>query len=140
MLFSRDGHTASLLPGGHVLIVGGYDGDGYDTGVPSLTDAEDYDPSTGSFTPAGRLVYLREGHTATLLPDGRVLIAGGTDDSAAELYIPPLRAVSAASLNGTAGVRVPGVAIRFASGGNYGERGPSLATHQPRRHQPPCSR
>jgi uncharacterized protein (TIGR03437 family) len=101
MLFSRESQTATLLPDGHVLIVGGYDGDGYDTGIPSLTDGEDYDPATGSFTSAGALVHLREGNTATLLPDGRVLIAGGTSDTAvAELYIPPLRAVSSASLTG----------------------------------------
>jgi len=100
MLFSRAFHTSTLLPGGHVLIVGGYDGDGYDTGVPSLTDGEDYDPSTGSFTSAGVLVRVRDGNTSTLLPDGRVLIAGGTFDTTAELYIPPLRAVSSASLTG----------------------------------------
>jgi uncharacterized protein (TIGR03437 family) len=109
MLFSRVLHTATLLPNGHVLIVGGYDGDAYDTGVPVLTDGEDYDPSTGSFTSAGRVVYIREANTATLLPDGHVLIAGGRNDTAiAELYIPPylppyvppLRAASAASLIG----------------------------------------
>jgi uncharacterized protein (TIGR03437 family) len=103
MLFSRDIHTATLLADGHVLIVGGYDGDAYDTGVPVLTDGEDYDPSTGSFTSAGSLVHLREGHTATLLSDGRVLIAGGGayhTQTTAELYIPPLRAVSIAGLTG----------------------------------------
>ena len=102
MLFSREGQSASVLPGGHVLIVGGYDGDAYDTGVPALTDAEDYDPSTGSFTSAGSLMHIRDyNHTATLLPDGSVLILGGTHDtSAAELYIPPLRAASIASLTG----------------------------------------
>jgi uncharacterized protein (TIGR03437 family) len=109
LLFSREIHTATLLPNGHVLIVGGYDGDAYDTGVPVLTDAEDYDPSTGSFSSAGRLVYIRQGQTATLLPDGTVLVAGGRNDTAiAELYIPPylppyvppLRAGSAASLTG----------------------------------------
>jgi uncharacterized protein (TIGR03437 family) len=100
MLFSRDGHTATRLPDGHVLIVGGYDGDLYDTGVPSLWNAEQYDPATGSFSDAGTLNYIRQGHTATLLPDGRVLIAGGAEGPVAELYIPPLRAVSAASLSG----------------------------------------
>jgi uncharacterized protein (TIGR03437 family) len=105
MLFSRESHTGSLLPGGHVLIVGGYDGDSYDSGVQALPDGEDYDPSTGSFTSAGSVVQFRDGHTATLLPDGTVLIAGGTvgdahDPAAAELYIPPLRAASSASLTG----------------------------------------
>lgn len=74
LLFSRSSQTATLLPGGNVLIVGGYDGDGYDTGVPVLWDAEQYDPFSGSFAYAGTLRYLREGHTATLLPDGTVLI------------------------------------------------------------------
>lgn len=102
MLFSRDSPTATLLPDGHVLIVGGYDGDAYETGVPTLTDAEDYDLSTGSFTSAGSLLHIRGYlHTTTLLPDGTVLIVGGTNDAAAaELYVPPLRAVSSASLNG----------------------------------------
>jgi uncharacterized protein (TIGR03437 family) len=105
LLFSRVGHTATLLPGGHVLIVGGYNGDSYDSDIPVLTVGEDYDPSTGSFTSAGSVVLLRQAHTATLLPDGRVLIAGGVDRgnqsiATTELYIPPLRAVSAASMSG----------------------------------------
>src|SRR4029077_17022825 len=68
LLFSRDHHTATLLPGGRVLIIGGYNGEGYDTGIPVLRDAEQYDPSTGSFTAAGPLNYLRDLHAATLLP------------------------------------------------------------------------
>ena len=136
MLFSRDFHTATLLPGGHVLIVGGYDGDAYDTGVPSLTDGEDYDPSTGSFNSAGSVVHLREGHTATLLPDGSVLVAGGTDYAAAELYIPPLRAASAASLTGP--LAPESQASLFGSRlAAATERNPPIATYQPRRHQPP---
>ncbi len=102
LLFSRVKHTATSLPGGRILIVGGYNGDGYDTGVPVLWDAEQYDPSTGSFSAAGTLGFLRSQHTATLLPDGTVLITGGValDNPPAELYIPPLRAVSSASLTG----------------------------------------
>jgi uncharacterized protein (TIGR03437 family) len=77
------------------LIVGGYDGS-------YLTVSEDYDPSTGRFTQAVVDPWGRDGNTATLLPDGRVLITGGdrSINMPAELYIPPLRAASAASLTG----------------------------------------
>jgi hypothetical protein len=39
--------------------------------------AEIYDPRTGLFTNAGAMTVNRRGHIAALLPDGRVLIAGG---------------------------------------------------------------
>lgn len=38
-------HTATLLPGGRVLIAGGYDG------IADVTTAELYDPRTGTFSP-----------------------------------------------------------------------------------------
>ena len=53
-----------------------------------------HDPSTGKFTPTGPMTIARGGHTATLLPDGTVLIAGGAEGmtgsalSSAELYRP----------------------------------------------------
>jgi hypothetical protein len=85
------GFTATLLPNGKVLIVGG-------TLDPSrgsfvTTDAELYDPLTGNFARTGELNVRREGHTATLLANGKVLIAGGVDSgdepiAAAELYDP----------------------------------------------------
>jgi len=72
----RFGHTATLLTDGRVLIVGGYKGAFEQT----LATAEIFDPATESF---GRVESeLEIGvalHTATLLPDGRVLIVGGTD-------------------------------------------------------------
>jgi hypothetical protein len=56
---------------GGVLIVGGTYIDGF------IKTAQLYDPDTGAFTSAGRLKRARFGHSATLLPDGKVLVAGG---------------------------------------------------------------
>jgi hypothetical protein len=52
-----------------------------------MASAELYDPSTGRFAPTGSMTAGRDGHTATLLGDGRVLVAGG-DDRSAELFDP----------------------------------------------------
>jgi hypothetical protein len=46
--------------------------------VFSLNTAEIFDPSTGMFTPTGSLNIGRFGHSATLLPDDRVMVLGGT--------------------------------------------------------------
>ena len=53
-----------------VLVAGGLN-----TG--SLTSAELYDPASGSWTFTGSLINRRDFHTATLLPNGKVLAAGG---------------------------------------------------------------
>ena len=66
MHVARRGHTATLLKGGKVLIVGGGDG-----------TAELFDPTSGTFALTGPPVTGRLGATATLLADGKVLIAGG---------------------------------------------------------------
>jgi hypothetical protein len=82
-------HTASLLRDGRVLIMGGITVE--DSAIP-LASAELYDPTTGTFSPTGSMTAARNSATATLLSDGRVLIAGGNDGSAdlasAELYQP----------------------------------------------------
>lgn len=73
---ARELHTATTLQNGKVLIVGGATpiGGGY---TQETASAEIYDPSTGLFAPTGSLTTPRYGHTATLLPNGRVLVAGG---------------------------------------------------------------
>ena len=70
-------HTATLLLSGKVLIVGGDTPLGNTGYFQDSAGAELYDPATGGFTPTGSLSTARFGHTATLLQNGQVLIAGG---------------------------------------------------------------
>jgi hypothetical protein len=97
MKTARAGATATLLPNGAVLIAGGYFIDATGATV-ALASAELYDPTTAVFTPAGSMSSARYNHTATLLTDGRVMLAGGTGSSASlssvELYEPGTSAFS----------------------------------------------
>jgi trimeric autotransporter adhesin len=67
---------AVLLPNGKVLVAGGSTCDPFGNCF-SLNSAEIYDPTAGTFSPAGNMQSARDGHTMTLLADGRVLIVGG---------------------------------------------------------------
>jgi hypothetical protein len=77
--------TATVLKDGSILVVGGAKesaeasatcGVGCRRLTPSAS-ASIYDPTTGAFTPVAPMVRPRMFHTATLLDDGRVVIAGG---------------------------------------------------------------
>src|SRR5258705_255831 len=63
---------------------------GFNSSSGYLSSAELYDPATGSWSSTGSLSTAREFHTATLLPSGKVLVAGGFNCSgslsSAELY------------------------------------------------------
>jgi hypothetical protein len=89
----RSGHTATLLPDGKVLVAGGGDHRTW-SGVGTLSTAELYDSASGTWTATGSLVTAREGHGAVVLPNGEVLVAGGSRSSpsarlsSAELYNP----------------------------------------------------
>jgi hypothetical protein len=88
----RERHTSTLLSNGKVLIAGGLSvGQGSTASLPAA--AELFDPATATFTATGSLSVPREYHTATLLQNGKVLIAGGVDSNGqflgqTELYDP----------------------------------------------------
>jgi len=76
-------HTATLLPGasGRVLLAGGISAGGFATAA-----AEVFDPLTSSFVVISPMNKARQEHTATLLHDGRVLLATGRLESTAEIF------------------------------------------------------
>jgi len=86
-------HTATLLDNGMVLIAGGFNSS-LNPSYPYLASAELYNPATGTFSyTTGTLNTARYNHTATLLNNGLVLIAGGYNNhngylAVAELYNP----------------------------------------------------
>ena len=76
--------AAVLLDDGRVLVIGGYW-----AGDAGSATADLYDPTTNTFGPGGTLVSPRLDESATVMADGRVLLAGGVDDASAEVYTPP---------------------------------------------------
>jgi hypothetical protein len=93
LIDARSAFTATLLPDGKVLVAGGYiisGGPDPSTGVGGaevfpVASAELYDPVSGTWTATGSMIDARAAFTATLLHDGRVLVAGGAG-ATAELY------------------------------------------------------
>ena len=87
LTIARYNHTATLLPSGKVLVAAG-NGSVGSAGV--YNSAELFDPANGSWSAAASLTTGRYQHSATLLANGKVLIAGGTGGSVnnTELYDP----------------------------------------------------
>jgi hypothetical protein len=84
---ARGNHTATLLPNGQVLVAGGRDGFGFGNvlNTSSLyTPAQGNDPDSWTAV-ANQNMGARSLHTATLLPNGKVLVAGGYDASGVAL-------------------------------------------------------
>jgi hypothetical protein len=69
------------------------------------------DPGTGKWTRTGSMRLARQSFTATLLQDGRVLVAGGTDPPVAEIYDP-----STGKFSATASIDAYGLAVRLQKG------------------------
>jgi hypothetical protein len=90
MQLARAGNTVTLLPNQKVLVTGGLVPD-FDFEFGVTRTAELYDPATGRWSVTGSMHMVRGGHTATLLQNGKVLVAGGSYDDvldSAELYDP----------------------------------------------------
>jgi hypothetical protein len=77
MTAPRNGHDAVLLHNGQVLVAGGLNASLSQCGT--LASAELYNPSTGTWTATGSMTTGRYSFTLTLLPNGEVLAAGGTN-------------------------------------------------------------
>ncbi len=97
MATAHQGHTATLLPNGKVLVTGGVTdqtASGY-SAVAAL-----YDPVTNTWSPAASMAAARAYHVAALLPNGKVMVAGGhglTDALASiEIYDPATNTWSSA--------------------------------------------
>lgn len=130
---ARQSHTLTILDNGQVLIAGGDQGRYPNTTVHS--SAELYDPAAGTFTAAGDMTIPRHKHGAALLPDGSVLIVGGSDERdwrgryfSSEIYHPEAGAFTpAASMNfarfklADAIVRLKDGAVLVAGGGARAE-------------------
>jgi hypothetical protein len=90
MTATREEHTAVLLANGNVLVSGGNKLT-LTTQTP-LASAELYNPATGTWTATGSMSHPRAGHTSTVLHNGNVVNAGGSDAvnelDSAELYTP----------------------------------------------------
>ena len=76
MLENRYGHTANLLPGGLVLVVGGLEVVENNT-KRYMGSVDVYDLEDDTWTPIASTDVPRAYHTATLLTDGRIFVAGG---------------------------------------------------------------
>jgi hypothetical protein len=78
MAFARRQFNATLLPDGRVLVTGGTNGAGFNDETSAVLPAEIWDPATETFTTLSSMQVPRlYQSTALLLPDGRVLVAGG---------------------------------------------------------------
>jgi WD40 repeat protein len=83
----RIGHTSTLLPNGRVLVAGGFtEYDAAGANDKESGTAELYDPTSRSFSAVTSSETVRAGHTATLLPNGDVLLAGGQSSAEVDLW------------------------------------------------------
>jgi hypothetical protein len=111
MITPRFGQTATLLADGRVLVTGG--ANFYyprNNRIGYTASAEIYNPQTRAWSSAGSMSMARVGHSATLLSNGKVLVAGGSginySTSSTEIFDP------------TTGVWSSGPSMQLVNGGN----------------------
>jgi len=80
--------TATLLDDGSVLLIGGFAGSAFSSDARALASVERWDPGQRTWTPAADLAVARGMHAATRLPDGRILVSGGSGDFASNTPVP----------------------------------------------------
>ena len=115
---ARELAVAAPLPNGKVLIAGGQTVGG----GPATSSAELFDPVTDTFSSAGAgsMTTARSGAVAAPLPNGKVLIAGGENNSialsSAELFDPSTDTFSSAGVGSMSTPRVDAVAAPLPNG------------------------
>lgn len=148
---NREEHTATWLRDGRLLVAGGADPPmGRLPGRWRVHDsAEIYDPRTGRFARTGKMSTQRYTHSATLLGDGRVLIAGGSQHaSSAEIYDPATGTFRrTGDLRffhlGHAAIKLPGGYVQLVGTGScgpYDDRRPSCETRSSEIYDPRSGR
>lgn len=117
----RDDHTATLLKNGLVLIAGG--GSKREPDERPQASAELYDPATQKFVMTGSMSVPRYKHSAAMLPDGRVLIMGGSDArmwagryASAEIYDPASGKFTATANLNTARYKIRDAVVTLPNG------------------------
>ena len=130
---ARGDSAATLLTNGTVLVEGGFacQPSNCSTSVVDMSaSAEIYDPASGAFSLTGSLATARQVHTATLLLDGTVLVAGGWSGSnsgltSAELYQPgtlaPVNLVSI-SVGPVSPTLIVGKSLALAATGTFSDK------------------
>jgi Kelch motif len=133
MAEARAAHTATALKDGRVLIVGGSSGHYPLQNV--YRSAELFDPATGKFVSTGQMTAARHKHAAILLPSGKVLIVGGSDNrdwhgeyASAEIFDPASGTFTVTGAMSTARFKLPAAVallpdgrVLVAGGGPFAE-------------------
>jgi hypothetical protein len=120
MAWRRVWHTLTWLPNGMVLAVGGETDSctgNFCFFAGSVASAELYDPSIGTFVATGSMAAARSTHSATLLRDGRVLVAGGVSYGGIGIFNGSLASTELY----TPDVLVPGPTLVSVSGDGRGQ-------------------